>query len=74
MIPLNMACSHCGGLTMELERILDMQIRVTLIRCLICCREHELGHVPMAKELTGQGKSFNRTGWRAKAKIGEMDA
>lgn len=69
-----MSCYKCGGLTQELERILDMQIRVVVTRCMICCREHEHGHVPTAKDITGQGKSFNRTGWRAKAKIEEMEA
>lgn len=69
-----MACQHCGGLTQELERILDMQIRVVIDRCMICCREQERGHVPTAKDITGQGKSFNRTGWRKKANTEEREA
>ena len=69
-----MHCSHCGGLTQELERILDMQIRVVIDRCMICCREVERGHVPTGKVETGQGRATHDTYWRAPAKTGEMEA
>lgn len=69
-----MTCSHCGGLTQELERILDMQIRVTIDRCLICSREIERGHVPTVKELAPQGRPKTYLGWRSPAKTGEVEA
>ena len=68
-----MTCSVCGGLTQELARILDMQIRVTIDRCLICCREVERGHVPEAKRLAPQGRPVRYLGWRASPKIHEME-
>lgn len=68
-----MACSHCGGLTQELERILDMQIRVVINRCLICCREVERGHVPQLTKVELRGRPTLGPGWRAPAKTHEME-
>ena len=68
-----MTCSHCGGLTQELERILDMQIRVVIDRCLICCREIERGHVPEEKKIAPQGRPVRYLGWRSPAKPHEME-
>lgn len=64
---------HCNGLMMTVERILDMQIRVVIDRCLICCREIERGHVPVVKEIAPQGRPKTYLRWRSPAKTGEME-
>ncbi len=73
-----MTCTHCGGLTVQLDRILNMQIRVCINRCLLCCREQELRpdgtpHVPVPMPLTQQGRPSGYAGWRAEAKT-DMEA
>lgn len=68
-----MTCTHCGGLTQELERILDMQIRVTIDRCLICCREVERGYVPQPAKVELRGRPMPGPRWRAPAKTHEME-
>ena len=66
-----MTCPHCGGLTVQLDRILNMQLRVCIIRCLLCCRETELRpdgtpHIPVP--LPAGGRPRGAAGWRADAK------
>lgn len=51
-----MRCTHCGGLVQTFDRILDMQLQVTIDRCLICCREIERGHTPAGKPPAAQGR------------------
>ena len=68
-----MTCTHCGGLTYSLTRILNMQLEVCVIRCYLCCREIELRpdgtpHVPVPMPLTQQGRPSGYAGWRAEAK------
>ena len=69
-----MSCTKCHGLTIELERILDMQHRVTLTRCLICNLEVEHNHTPEPIRTTGQGRPREYAGWRAPAKPHDMEA
>ncbi len=75
-----MNCQHknCGGLTVQLTRILNMQLEVQVHRCLICCREIELTpsgtpHIPVPMPLTQQGRPSGYAGWRAEAKT-DMEA
>ena len=68
-----MTCTYCGGLTVQLTRILNMQIHVCIIRCLLCSREVELTpsgtpHIPVPMPLTQQGRPSGYAGWRAEAK------
>ena len=58
---------------MEIDRILDMQIRVTIDRCLTCCREIERGHVPQPARVELRGRPMSGAGWRAPAKTKEME-
>lgn len=68
-----MTCTKCGGLTIVIFAVLDMQLPTVNDKCLNCGKSVERGHVPVVKQIAPQGRPVRYLGWRGPAKTGEME-